>query len=285
MSIRLENVSYRYLEDTPMETTALAEVNLEIGEGEFVGIIGPTGSGKSTLIQHFNGLLLPTSGKVWVDGVDLTHKDTQLRIIRQKVGMVFQYPEHQLFGETVLEDVGFGPQNGGLPAEEVEQRVRRALAYVGLDFEELKDQSPFELSGGQKRRVAIAGVLAMEPSVLILDEPTAGLDPKGREEILDEISALHKERGITVILVSHSMEDVARLVDRLIVMDKGRVVLDGTPVEVFREADTLRELGLGLPQVTELMHELKAKGLAVNTDILTVEAAEEEIARVMGGQR
>ncbi|MGB4431358.1 MAG: energy-coupling factor transporter ATPase [Limnochordia bacterium] len=285
MSIRLENVSYRYLEDTPMETTALAEVNLEIGEGEFVGIIGPTGSGKSTLIQHFNGLLLPTSGKVWVDGVDLTHKDTQLRIIRQKVGMVFQYPEHQLFGETVLEDVGFGPQNGGLPAEEVEQRVRRALAYVGLDFEELKDQSPFELSGGQKRRVAIAGVLAMEPSVLILDEPTAGLDPKGREEILDEICALHKERGITVILVSHSMEDVARLVDRLIVMDKGRVVLDGTPVEVFREADTLRELGLGLPQVTELMHELKAKSLAVNTDILTVEAAEEEIARVMGGQR
>ncbi|HPT83320.1 MAG TPA: energy-coupling factor transporter ATPase [Limnochordia bacterium] len=285
MSIRLENVSYRYLEDTPMETEALSNVSLEIKDGEFVGIIGPTGSGKSTLIQHFNGLLLPSSGKVWVDGVDLTHKDTQLRKIRQKVGMVFQYPEHQLFGETVLEDVGFGPQNGGLSQEEVVERVRRALAYVGLDFEELKDQSPFELSGGQKRRVAIAGVLAMEPSVLILDEPTAGLDPKGREEILDEIRALHKERGITVILVSHSMEDVARLVDRLIVMHQGRVALDGTPVEVFRQAETLKELGLGVPQVTELMHELKAKGLAVNTDILTVEEAEEEIVRVMGGQK
>lgn len=268
-----------------MMTQALHEVNLEIYDGQFVGIIGPTGSGKSTLVQHFNGLLLPSSGKVWVDGVDLTHKDTQLRMIRQKVGMVFQYPEHQLFGETVLEDVGFGPRNGGLAEEEVVERVRRALAYVGLDFEELKDQSPFELSGGQKRRVAIAGVLAMDPSVLILDEPTAGLDPKGREEILDEICALQRERGITVILVSHSMEDVARLVDRLIVMAKGRVVLDGTPLEVFRQADTLKALGLGLPQVTELMHELKARGLKVNTDILTVEAAEEEIARVLGGQR
>ncbi|HHT42950.1 MAG TPA: energy-coupling factor transporter ATPase [Firmicutes bacterium] len=284
MSIRLENVSYRYLEDTPMAKEAITDVTLEIGDGEFVGIIGPTGSGKSTLIQHFNGLLLPSSGKVWVDGVDLSAKDTQLRLIRQKVGMVFQYPEHQLFGETVLEDVGFGPRNGGLSEGQVVERVRRALAYVGLDFEELKDQSPFELSGGQKRRVAIAGVLAMEPSVLILDEPTAGLDPKGREEILDEIAALHKERGITVILVTHSMEDVARLVSRLIVMEKGKVALDGTPLEVFRQAETLKRLGLGLPQVTELMHELKAKGLAVNTDILTVEAAEEEIAKVMGWQ-
>jgi energy-coupling factor transport system ATP-binding protein len=267
-----------------MAKEAITDVTLEIGDGEFVGIIGPTGSGKSTLIQHFNGLLLPSSGKVWVDGVDLSAKDTQLRLIRQKVGMVFQYPEHQLFGETVLEDVGFGPRNGGLSEGQVVERVRRALAYVGLDFEELKDQSPFELSGGQKRRVAIAGVLAMEPSVLILDEPTAGLDPKGREEILDEIAALHKERGITVILVTHSMEDVARLVSRLIVMEKGKVALDGTPLEVFRQAETLKRLGLGLPQVTELMHELKAKGLAVNTDILTVEAAEEEIAKVMGWQ-
>lgn len=268
-----------------METEALLDVTLEIADGEFVGIIGPTGSGKSTLIQHFNGLLLPSSGKVWVDGVDLTHKDTQLRQIRQKVGMVFQYPEHQLFGETVLEDVGFGPRNMGLAEEEVVERVRRALAYVGLDFAELKDQSPFELSGGQKRRVAIAGVLAMEPSVLILDEPTAGLDPKGREEILDEICTLHRERGITVILVTHSMEDVARLVDRLIVMDRGRVALDGTPVEVFRQAETLKELGLGLPQVTELMHELKAKGMTVDTDVLTVEDAEEEIVKALGGQR
>lgn len=284
MSIVLEKLTHVY-QQGPQATTALRDIDLTIEDGELLALIGHTGSGKSTLAQHLNGLVKPTSGRVLLDGHDINAPGADGRKLRFRVGLVFQYPEHQLFGETVLEDVGFGPQNGGLPAEEVEQRVRRALAYVGLDFEELKDQSPFELSGGQKRRVAIAGVLAMEPSVLILDEPTAGLDPKGREEILDEICALHKERGITVILVSHSMEDVARLVDRLIVMDKGRVVLDGTPVEVFREADTLRELGLGLPQVTELMHELKAKGLAVNTDILTVEAAEEEIARVMGGQR
>lgn len=266
-----------------MMKEALTNVSLEIGDGEFVGIIGPTGSGKSTLIQHFNGLLLPSEGKVYVDGVDLTDKSTQLRAIRQKVGMVFQYPEHQLFGETVLEDVGFGPRNGGLEEAEVIRRVRQALSYVGLNFDELKDHSPFELSGGQKRRVAIAGVLAMEPSVLILDEPTAGLDPQGREQILKEIKGLHTQRGITVVLVTHSMEDVARLVDRLIVMERGRVALDGTPVEVFRQAEHLQELGLGVPQVTELMHELKSRGLAVNTDIFTVEEAEEEIVRVLGG--
>lgn len=266
-----------------MMKEALTNVSLEIGDGEFVGIIGPTGSGKSTLVQHFNGLLLPSEGKVYVDGVDLKDKNTQLRAIRQKVGMVFQYPEHQLFGETVLEDVGFGPRNGGLEEGEVIRRVRQALAYVGLDFDELKDHSPFELSGGQKRRVAIAGVLAMEPSVLILDEPTAGLDPQGREQILKEIKDLHTQRGITVILVTHSMEDVARLVDRLIVMERGKVALDGAPLEVFRQAERLKELGLGVPQVTELMHELKSRGLAVNTDILTVEEAEEEIVRVLGG--
>lgn len=265
-----------------MAKVAITDISLEIEEGEFVGIIGPTGSGKSTLIQQFNGLLLPSSGKVYVDGVDLTQKGTQLRLIRQKVGMVFQYPEHQLFGETVLEDVGFGPRNGGLGEEEVIERVREALAYVGLDYEELKDHSPFELSGGQKRRVAIAGVLAMRPSVLILDEPTAGLDPEGREDILQEIKQLWKERGITVVLVTHSMEDVARLVDRLIVMEKGSIALDGTPVEVFRQHKRLKDMGLGVPQITELMHELRAKGLAVNTDIFTVEKAEAEIARVMG---
>lgn len=284
MSIRLENVIFSYLEDTPLNQAALRNVSLEIEDGEFVGLIGPTGSGKSTLIQHFNGLLKPSSGKVFVDGVDLTLKDTQLRLIRQKVGMVFQYPEHQLFGETVLEDVGFGPRNSGLPDEDVVQRVREALAHVGLDYETLKDQSPFELSGGQKRRVAIAGVLAMRPSVLILDEPTAGLDPQGREEILAEIKQLHDEGGITVVLVTHSMEDVARLVDRLIVMEKGSIALDGTPVEVFAQVQRLKEMGLGVPEITELMYELKSHGLDVNTDILTVEEAEEEIIRVMGWQ-
>ncbi|NLL43623.1 MAG: energy-coupling factor transporter ATPase [Firmicutes bacterium] len=284
MSIRLENVSFSYLEGTPMSQAALRNVSLEIEDGELVGIIGPTGSGKSTLVQHFNGLLKPDSGKVYVDGVDLTLKDTQLRPIRQKVGMVFQYPEHQLFGETVLEDVGFGPQNIGLSDDDVVQRVQEALAYVGLDFASIKDQSPFELSGGQKRRVAIAGVLAMRPSVLILDEPTAGLDPEGREEILAEIRQLHND-GITVVLVTHSMEDVARLASRLIVMDQGAVALDGTPVEVFGQAARLKELGLGLPEITELMHELKANGLDVRTDILTVPEAEEEIIRVMGWQK
>lgn len=268
-----------------MAKTALQGVNLEIEAGEFVGLIGPTGSGKSTLVQHFNGLLLPTAGKVYVDGVDLTKKDTQLRFVRQKVGLVFQYPEHQLFGETILEDVGFGPKNSGLTDDEVEARVKEALSYVGMDYEQLRDRSPFELSGGQKRRVAIAGVLAMRPSVLILDEPTAGLDPQGREEILREITQLHKDRGITVILVTHSMEDVARLVERIVVMERGTVALDGTPVEVFRQSVRLQEMGLGIPQITELMYELKAKGLDINTDIFQVAQAEEEIIRVMGWQK
>ncbi len=282
MSIRLENVFFSYLEGTPTSQAALRNVSLEIEDGEFVGLIGPTGSGKSTLIQHFNGLLKPDSGKVYVDGVDLTLKDTQLRLIRQKVGMVFQYPEHQLFGETVLEDVGFGPRNGGLSEEEIVKRVREALAYVGLDYEVLKDQSPFELSGGQKRRVAIAGVLAMRPSVLVLDEPTAGLDPAGREEILAEIKQLHDEGGITVVLVTHSMEDVARFADRLIVMEQGTIALDGTPLEVFGQAGRLKDMGLGVPEITELMYELKAHGLDVDTEILTVAEAEAEIIRVMG---
>ena len=268
-----------------MAKTALNKVSLEIEDGEFVGLIGPTGSGKSTLIQHFNGLLLPSSGKVFVDGEDLAKKDVSLRLIRQKVGMVFQYPEHQLFGETVLEDVGFGPRNGGLAEEEIVERVKEALNFVGLDYEGLKDRSPFELSGGQKRRMAIAGVLAMRPSVLILDEPTAGLDPAGRQEILNEIKALQETRGITVVLVTHSMEDVARLVDRLIVMEKGAIILDGTPLEVFRQVERLRKIGLGVPKITELMHELKKRGLDVNTDIFRVEQAEEEILRVQGWKK
>ncbi|MDI9441299.1 MAG: energy-coupling factor transporter ATPase [Firmicutes bacterium] len=282
MSIRLERVSYTYQVGASRAVEALKDVSLEIEAGEFVGLIGPTGSGKSTLVQHFNGLLLPTEGKVFVDGVDLTKPDTELRGIRQKVGMVFQYPEHQLFGETVYEDVGFGPRNGGLSEEEIEERVRESLAYVGLDYGALRDRSPFELSGGQKRRVAIAGVLAMRPSVLILDEPTAGLDPKGRDEILDRVKALQEERGVTVVLVSHSMEDVARLVERIIVMEKGRVALDGTPTEVFRQAEQLKSMGLGVPQVTDLMRELQRRGMEVDSDIFRVEDAEREIMRVLG---
>jgi len=282
MSIRLERVSYTYQVGASRAVEALKDVSLEIEAGEFVGLIGPTGSGKSTLVQHFNGLLLPTEGKVFVDGVDLTKPNTELRGIRQKVGMVFQYPEHQLFGETVYEDVGFGPRNGGLSEEEIEERVRESLAYVGLDYGALRDRSPFELSGGQKRRVAIAGVLAMRPSVLILDEPTAGLDPKGRDEILDRVKALQEERGVTVVLVSHSMEDVARLVERIIVMEKGTVALDGTPTEVFRQAEQLKSMGLGVPQVTDLMRELQRRGMEVDSDIFRVEDAEREIMRVLG---
>src|SRR5690554_6921940 len=258
MSIRLERVSYTYQVGASRAVEALKDVSLEIEAGEFVGLIGPTGSGKSTLVQHFNGLLLPTEGKVFVDGVDLTKPDTELRGIRQKVGMVFQYPEHQLFGETVYEDVGFGPRNGGLSEEEIEERVRESLAYVGLDYGARRDRSPFELSGGQKRRVAIAGVLAMRPSVLILDEPTAGLDPKGRDEILAEIKALHDQGEITVVLVTHSMEDIARFASRLIVMEQGRIALDGTPLKVFGQAQRLKEMGLGVPEITDLMYELKA---------------------------
>ncbi len=264
-----------------MARVALRDVNLSIEDGEFIGLIGHTGSGKSTLIQHFNGLLAPTEGKVYVDGIDLSAKDTSLRAIRQKVGMVFQYPEHQLFGETVYEDVAFGPRNAGVNEDEVAQRVKEALEWVGLDYEALKDHSPFELSGGQKRRVAIAGVLAMRPGVLILDEPTAGLDPEGSAEILGKIQDLHKRRGITVILVSHSMEDVARLCSRLIVMEHGGIVLDGTPKQVFSQIDRLREMGLGVPQVTEVMHELKRRGLPVQTDVLTLEEAEAELLRVL----
>jgi len=281
MSIVVERLSHIYLEGTPMAKVALRDVSLTIEDGEFIGLIGHTGSGKSTLVQHLNGLLMPTSGKVYVDGVDLTDKNTSLKAIRQKVGLVFQYPEHQLFGETVYEDVAFGPRNAGLGEAEVEARVHEALEIVGLEYSELKDRSPFELSGGQKRRVAIAGVLAMKPAVLILDEPTAGLDPEGSADILSKIQALHAAGGITVIMVSHSMEDVARMSTRLIVMEQGGVVLDGPPREVFAHVERLREMSLGVPQVTELMHELKKRGLPVQTDILTLDEAEAELIRVL----
>ena len=281
MIIKIENLTYVYNPNTPFETKALNGINLNINEGEFIGLIGHTGSGKSTLIQHLNGLAKPTSGKIIVDGVDITSKDSNLRETRQKVGLVFQYPEYQLFEETVFKDIAFGPKNLGLKDEEVEKRVKEAMELVGLDYETQSDRSPFELSGGQKRRVAIAGVLAMEPKVLILDEPTAGLDPKGRDEILGEILDLYNKGGITIILVSHSMEDVARLVNRIIVMHDGMISMDGSPREVFKHSNKLESLGLGIPQVTKFMKVYKEKGNSVSDDVLTIEEAKEELLKYL----
>lgn len=284
--IKVENLTHVYMKDTPFETKAIEGVNLRIEEGEFFGLIGHTGSGKSTLVQHFNGLLKPTEGKVIIDGVDISKaKGEELKKIRSRVGLIFQYPEHQLFEETVYKDVAFGPTNMGLSPEEVDERVKEALHMVGIDFETVKDRSPFELSGGQMRRVAIAGVLAMKPKVLVLDEPTAGLDPKGRNEILERIKSLQRDLNLTIILVSHNMEDIAKLVDRIGVMYKGRLVLAGPPKYIFQQADTLKELGLGVPQVTELMIQLKAKGRNVKTDIFTVEEAERELEKVLRGNK
>ena len=276
MSIVLEHVSYTYSPETAYEIHALKDVNLEIPDGQFIGLIGHTGSGKSTLVQHLNGLVRATSGHIYFNGEDIYAKDYDMRRLRGKVGLVFQYPEHQLFEVDVLSDVCFGPKNQGLSPEEAKERAREALRMVGIS-EEYEKQSPFELSGGQKRRVAIAGVLSMEPEVLILDEPTAGLDPKGRDEILDEISSLHKERGITVILVSHSMEDVAKYVERIIVMNQGEVLHDGAPREVFRHYKELESVGLAAPQVTYIVHTLKDKGFDVDGDATTIEEAKETI--------
>lgn len=276
MSIKIKNVNYTYAEGTAYEMHALKDINLEIPDGQFVGLIGHTGSGKSTLVQHLNGLIRATGGRIYYNGRDIYGENFSMKELRSKVGLVFQYPEHQLFEIDVLTDVCFGPKNLGLSRDEAEKRAKEALRMVGMG-EEYYRRSPFELSGGQKRRVAIAGVLAMEPQVLILDEPTAGLDPKGRDEILDQISRLQKERGITVILVSHSMEDVARYVDRIIVMNQGEVRFDGVPKEVFRHYRELEEIGLAAPQVTYLMQELRGKGASVDTDATTIEEAADSI--------
>jgi len=284
MLIRIENLAHTYMPGTTFEVNALHDINLTIGAGEMIGLIGHTGSGKSTLIQHLNGLLKPTSGKIYVDDIDLTAPRVNLKKVRQKVGLVFQYPEHQLFEETVAADVAFGPQNMGLSATEVAARVDEALALVGLD-ESVKSRSPFELSGGQRRRVAIAGVLAMRPEVLILDEPTAGLDPRGRDDLLKQIRKLHQERNLTVILVSHNMEDLAHLTERLIVMAKGTVVLDGSTRVIFNQVEALRKYKLNVPQVTMLMHSLHALGKPVKTDVLSVEEAKQEILRLMGRKK
>ena len=282
MPIKIEHLGHDYAKGTPFEYRALKDINLEIEDGCFVGLIGHTGSGKSTLIQHLNGLLEPTSGTVYVDGRDIfNEKKDELYKLRLRIGLVFQYPEHQLFEETVAKDVAFGPRNLGLNETEIDVRVREAIENVGLDFDEVKDKSPFELSGGQMRRVAIAGILAMEPTVLILDEPTAGLDPAGRDEILGQIKKLHDERGITVILVSHSMEDVGKLVDKIIVMNDGDVEYFDTPAEVFRHTKHIEEIGLAAPEVTYLMQRLKETYPEINDSIFTVEGAVDEITRVL----
>ena len=283
MPIKIENMSHVYMEGGPFEYKALDGINLEIQDGEFVGLIGHTGSGKSTLIQHLNGLLKPTSGSIEVNGIKIEHKSKQLKELRQKVGLVFQYPEHQLFEDTVYLDIAFGPKNLGCSPFEIEQRVKEAMELVGLDYESIKDRSPFELSGGQRRRVAIAGVLAMKPEILVLDEPTAGLDPRGRDEILGRIAQLHKKYNLTIILVSHSMEDIAKLVDRIIVMNKGKIALDGSPEEVFRHAKELNEMGLDVPNITHLVNRLREAGLELPDNIFTVERAKEEILRVLRG--
>lgn len=278
MSIKLENVSFTYSPTTAYEIHALKNINLEIHDGEFIGLIGHTGSGKSTLVQHLNGLMKATSGAIYYNGENIYQEGYSMKVLRGKVGLVFQYPEHQLFEMDVLTDVCFGPKNQGLSKEEAMERAKTALAMVGFG-EEYYQQSPFELSGGQKRRVAIAGVLAMEPEVLILDEPTAGLDPKGRDEILDQIKKLHDEKGITIILVSHSMEDVAKYVDRIIVMNQGEAMLDGTPKEVFSHYRELEKVGLAAPQVTYIMNALAQKGMNVQTDAITIEEAAAQITR------
>ena len=279
MSMELQHVTHIYGEGTTFAKKALDDVNIKIEDGEFVGIIGHTGSGKSTLIQHFNGLLRPSVGKVLYRGNDMFAPDFPLRSMRGKVGLVFQYPEYQLFETSVIKDVAFGPKNQGLNEKEALERAKEALIMAGLN-EEHWEKSPFELSGGQKRRVAIAGVLAMEPEMLILDEPTAGLDPKGRNELFDQICQLREQKGMTIVLVSHCMEDVAEHADRLIAMQKGRVLFDGTTRDVFTHVKELEEAELAVPEVTYLMRDLKARGIPVRTDVITLEEAEKEILRL-----
>ena len=281
--IEINNLMHVYSPGLPFEKKAVDDISLKIEENEFIGLIGHTGSGKSTFIQHLNGLLKPSSGEIIIDGTRVDKSGSNLTDLRKKVGLVFQYPEYQLFEETIERDIAFGPRNLDISEEEVQERVKASMESVGLDYETYKDKSPFELSGGLKRRVAIAGVLAMEPKVLILDEPTAGLDPRGRDEILSEIKSIHENRKITVILVSHSMEDVAKIAERIIVFDKGKVFLDGEPREIFRNEDKLLGVGLGIPQITSLMRTLKKRGLDINEDAITVEEAKESLKKYLRG--
>lgn len=281
MSILIENLKHVYNKGNPNETVALGGVNVNIEQGELVGIIGHTGSGKSTFIQHINGLLKATEGNILIDGMDITKKQVKLTDIRKKVGLVFQYPEYQLFEETIEKEVAFGPSNLDISEEEVLRRVKSALETVGLDYEAVKDKSPFELSGGQRRRVAIAGVIAMEPNILILDEPTAGLDPRGRDELFNQIIGINKKQNTTVIIVSHSMEDVAKLVDRVIVMANGNIVLDGNEAYVFKNAELLEKIGLDVPEMTKLTKALRLKNIDISEDVFDIEGAKKEILRLV----
>ena len=280
MSIVIEHLNYVYMTGGPYETKVLSDVNLTIHDGEFIGLIGHTGSGKSTLVQHLNGLIMPTSGRVLVDGMDLADMGTDRRAVRQRVGLVFQYPENQLFEETVEKDIAFGPKNLGLDDAEIDRRVRDAMRRVALDYDRLHDRSVFELSGGQMRRVAIAGVLAMEPQVLVLDEPCAGLDPRGREEILGLIKRLHEEAGTTIVMVSHSMDDVASLAERVIVMNHGELVMDGAPRDVFACGEELRGMGLDVPQAVQLAGKLRERGFDIPEGIYRIEEIKAEIERI-----
>ena len=271
MPIEVKNLTHTYSEGSAFQATAIRDVNLTIEDGDFLAVVGHTGSGKSTLVQHLNGLLKPTSGQVLVDGEDVNGAGVNRRAVRQKVGMVFQYPEYQLFEETVAKDIAFGPKNQGISGEEVDRRVRRAMAYVQLNYDKYANRSPFELSGGQMRRVAIAGVLAMEPKVLVLDEPTAGLDPRGRDRILGMIHDLHAESGVTVVMVSHSMDDVARLATRMVVMSRGQLVMEGAPRDVFQQGNRMREIGLDVPAAVKLCAALRARGIELPADLYTPE--------------
>ena len=281
--IEAKALTHTYSAGTPFEHKAIDNVELQVMPGEFLGIIGHTGSGKSTLIQHLNGLLRPTDGQILLDGKDIWAKPKEIRKVRFQVGLVFQYPEYQLFEETVYKDIAFGPKNMGLLGEEIDRRVRQAAVFAGLD-EDMLERSPFELSGGQKRRVAIAGVIAMEPKVLILDEPTAGLDPRGREAILAQLRAYHEQKGSTIILVSHSMEEIARNVDRIVVMSHAHKLMDGTPEEVFSRAEELLQVGLDVPQVTKVAMELQKRGLLQDSSVYTIEELARRLLTLKGGE-
>ncbi len=283
MSIEVKDITYTYMKNTPFERTALRHVSLTLEEGSFMAVAGHTGSGKSTLMQHLNGLLQPTSGEILVDGVSIAGKSPAARAARSKVGMVFQYPEHQLFEETVAADIAFGPKNMGLSAEKIGQRVREAMEFVGLDYEKYHTRSPFQLSGGQMRRAAIAGVIAMQPKYLVLDEPTAGLDPRGREDLLQQILKLHKKQQVTILLVSHNMDDIARVADQVVFMEQGEILVNAPPREAFFAKDEIQRAGLAVPQITALLEELQAKGLPVDVRALSIEEGTAHILQALRG--